>query len=494
MAASSAHAALYYWSGDQASGGSVSNPITGTWSSATTSNWYQDAAGTMPYGVGVNPASAATTQIQFGGAGGSSAYSVAGNSAITINNITFDDLSTVTDTLNFTLTGSTKLAMSTNGSIGAGFVQLGSANWVILNGGAANAPVRFNNSFSISGTGSGNITLGVPMANNGSSAINFSVNETGGATIVISGNNGSLAGSTKTFTLTNGTVDFQNSQALGNLASAVNLNGGTLESTTGTTLGTYTGGINFGSTFALGGSANWSLGAGGVNVPLNSTVTANAGGSSGTTIGGAMTGVGGITLASSSTGAITLTNAGDSYGGATTINGGTLFDNGDITASAVTVNSPGILAGNGTLGGAVAVGGLIAPGATSGTIGTLSELSGLSFAGSSAAFNADVNAAGQSDELAVTGNLDLGTGTTLNVNVLDSVSDGTYTIATYSGTLNGTFATANLPAGYSVNYGTGTNSTITLVVPEPASLGLVAIGALGLLHRKRGTKTSAARR
>ncbi|MGA2441382.1 MAG: hypothetical protein ABSH08_10505, partial [Tepidisphaeraceae bacterium] len=198
----SAQAALYYWSGDQASGGSVSNPISGTWSSSTTANWYQDAAGTTTWGVGVNPASSTSTQVQFGGASGSAAYTVSANSAVTINNIILDDLASVTDTLNFTLTGSAKLAMST-GTVGAGIVQSGSANWSILNGGAANAPIRFNNSASISGAGSGNIDLATPLANNGS-AVNFSINETGGSTITLPASNTSVGGSGKTFTLTNG--------------------------------------------------------------------------------------------------------------------------------------------------------------------------------------------------------------------------------------------------------------------------------------------------
>jgi hypothetical protein len=485
----SAQAAYYYWSGDQSSGGSVTNPITGTWPSSTTSNWYQDSAGTTPWGVGVSPASATTTQIQFGGAAGSSAYTVNAGAAITINNITLDDLASVTDTLNFTLTGSSKLAMSTNTSTSpstaAGFVQSGSANWNILNGGAANAPIRFNNSFTISGAGSGNIDLDVPLANNSSSSTyNFSINETGGSTITLPVSNTSMGGSGKSFTLTNGTVDFQNGLALGNAAMAVNLNGGTLQSSTGTTLSTYTGGINLGSAITFAGPVNWSLGAGAVSVAAASTITANTAGSSGTTIAGAITGAGGITLASGSTGAITFTNASDAYTGATTINGGTLFDNGDITASAVTINSPGILAGDGTLGLPVTNYGIIAPGASTGTA-DLSFVSGLGFSGSLADYNADVDAAGQSDDLTVTGNLNLGTGTTLNVNVLDSTSGGAYTIATYTGTLTGTFATTNLPAGYSINYGSGTDSAITLVVPEPASLSLLAIGAAVLIRRRR---------
>ncbi|MGA2440103.1 MAG: PEP-CTERM sorting domain-containing protein, partial [Tepidisphaeraceae bacterium] len=252
-----------------------------------------------------------------------------------------------------------------------------------------------------------------------------------------------------------------------------------------TTLSTYTGGISIGGDITFAGPVNWSLGAGAVTLSASHTITANTAGSSGTTIAGAVTGAGGITLAPASTGAITVTNSGDAYTGSTTISGGTLFDNGDITASPVTVASPGVLAGNGTLGGPVADGGLIAPGATSGTIANLSFVSGLSFNGSLAAYDADVNAAGQSDDLAVAGNLDLGTGTTLNVNVLDSTSGGIYTIATYTGSLTGTFAATNLPAGYSVDYGTGNDSAITLVIPEPTSLSLLAIAAAALIRRRR---------
>ena len=57
----------YYWSGDQASSGTVNSPINGSWSSGSTANWYQDPTGATTYGVGVNPASANTTSVFFGG-------------------------------------------------------------------------------------------------------------------------------------------------------------------------------------------------------------------------------------------------------------------------------------------------------------------------------------------------------------------------------------------------------------------------------------------
>jgi fibronectin-binding autotransporter adhesin len=224
-----------------------------------------------------------------------------------------------------------------------------------------------------------------------------------------------------------------------------------------------------GGTNNAAGSPIYSVGALGLNTTFAGMIQQNAG----------------LTVTG---GSLTLTNSADSYTGATTINGGTLFDNCNISASAVGFGTAAnsILGGNGTLGGVVTVanGGIIAPGATASSIGTLTASAGVTFTGATAAYDDDINAAGLSDLLATT-NLNLGTTSTLNVNVLDSTSGSPYTIATYSGTLTGTFATTNLPAGYSIDYGTGTNSSITLIVPEPASVGLLGIGSLALLHRRR---------
>lgn len=58
--------------------------------------------------------------------------------------------------------------------------------------------------------------------------------------------------------------------------------------------------------------------------------------------------------------------------------------------------------------------------------------------------------------------LNIATANTALTLVNPTLDDAVYVIATYTGTLTGTFATA-APAGYSWNYGTGTNSQITLV-------------------------------
>jgi hypothetical protein len=462
----------------------VANPASGNWNPSGTANWYQDPNDVTSWGSGVGPTSSDNTEIFLGGNSTHASYTATETTNPNINSIYFQGTNpNVVDTLAFQLAGSTHIAMGT-GTASPVMQMDGSTSWAITDPGGATAPLRFNNSPSVTGAGSGTLDIVAEMSNV-SGAENFTVNETGGATIILAAAN-LMGGSGKAFTLTNGTVDFQNTQGLGSTSDNISLNGGALESTTGLTLKTYSGGVTLGGAVTFSGGVNWSLGSNPVVVAAIRAITADTGGTTGATIGGPITGAaGGLTLTSASTGILTLTNAGDTYGGATTINGGTLLDNGDITASSVSVGASGTLGGNGTIGVAAQDGGTLAPGATSGTIGTLNFLGGLTMTGNSAAYDADVDNAGSSDLLAVTGNLDLGTGSTLNVNVLDSTSGLPYTIATYSGTLAGTFASLNLPAGYSVDYGTGSNSEITLIVPEPGSVAMLCVVGIGLMHRRR---------
>jgi autotransporter-associated beta strand protein len=185
------------------------------------------------------------------------------------------------------------------------------------------------------------------------------------------------------------------------------------------------------------------------------------------------------------TGSLALTNPGTSntYTGATTVSGGTLFNDSDITASATTSKAAGTIGGTGIFGALVTNAGTLAPGSAASTIGTLTMTAGLNDTGT---YLDDINAAGGTDLLAVTGNITLGAASILDVNVLNSASGNPYTIATYTGTLSGTFNSTSLPAGYSVNYGTGSNSSITIaIVPEPATLSLMAGLSAGLLMRRR---------
>jgi hypothetical protein len=86
---------------------------------------------------------------------------------------------------------------------------------------------------------------------------------------------------------------------------------------------------------------------------------------------------------------------------------------------------------------------------------------------------------GSLTSMSIAGNLVLSGSPTLVLS--GNLAPGTYTIASYGGTLNGTFSGLNLPAGDAINYGTGNNSAITLTaVPEPSTLALLVAGAIGL--------------
>lgn len=353
---------------------------------------------------------------------------------------------TITDNTSNTIFGSSKAQTFIGGSTGISANPFGSA------------------------TGSGTLSFNIGGGGTSDLSANFSTftgtfNLTGGGTTRAFINGGAFSGGTGMALDIESTATVQTILAPQTNSGGNTFNFGSLTSSTANTV------LNGGSA----GAITYSVGA------LNTDTTYAGTIGSGTTLGAALTKVG--------TGSLTLTNT-NAYTGATTVNAGALVINGSI-ASATTVNTGGTLAGTGSIANAVtASGGTISPGATaSNSIGTLSVTGNVAF-GASSTYLDEINAAGQSDLLAITGNLDLtGAGDTLNVSALDSTSGAPYTIASYTGTLTGTFANTNLPSGYTIDYGTGSNSVIMLVpssaVPEPASLGLFAFTAAGLGLRRR---------
>jgi len=207
-----------------------------------------------------------------------------------------------------------------------------------------------------------------------------------------------------------------------------------------------------------------------INQSLDSTYRGRFDGNLGLTKGG----VGTLTLGGSNT-----------YSGATIVSNGTLLVNGrHLGGGLYTVASGATLGGTGMISSALAslTGGIVAPG---NSIGTLTfngdaDLDGI--------LKIELNSSGlgSSDLLFVTGSLDI-TSATLDFDLLaGALDDEAYIFAQY-GVLVGTFSNiVDAPSGYTIDYAYGINQNqIALVIPEPATLSLVLLGAGALVARRR---------
>ena len=177
----------------------------------------------------------------------------------------------------------------------------------------------------------------------------------------------------------------------------------------------------------------------------------------------------------------------NAYFGTTTVAGGALVVNGTTTGQDdYQVQSGATLAGTGTLGllpsSALIVDadGTVAPGMDG--LGTLTVNGDVTISGTLALEISN----SLSDVLSVDELLTLDGTSVLDVTFLDQLEDSAV-IAQY-GSLLGQFSTLNLPSNYSIDYGTGTNSQITISlvpIPEPGSFALLAGGAMLLMVRRR---------
>jgi uncharacterized protein YhjY with autotransporter beta-barrel domain len=187
------------------------------------------------------------------------------------------------------------------------------------------------------------------------------------------------------------------------------------------------------------------------------------------TYAGIMSGAGSVTVQGG--GPVNFSGA-NTYTGATTVApGGRLIVNGSIT-SPVTVGSGGYLGGSGTIFGNVTNNGIVQPGDTFVTLninGTYTQNAGGTYAPS-------VNAAGQSDSIAVTGTANLaGALQAVPTSGGQYAKTTSYTILTATGAITGTFASATSTLPFlapSLTYGA---SSVTLTLTQAFAAG--GIGA-----------------
>jgi autotransporter-associated beta strand protein len=208
-----------------------------------------------------------------------------------------------------------------------------------------------------------------------------------------------------------------------------------------------------------------------VSTGTANTLTIGDGNASGSFSGAISNTNGELALVKVGSGIQTITGI-NSYTGPTTVRGGTLAVNSALDSATVTVGgatatgSPTLTGGGGTINGTLLVAaagggaaGTVNPG-SAGTVGSL-NVSETTIAGT---YACDVVSA-DADVLFVNGDLNL-TGATFALNTVTPVG-GTYTIATYSGTLSGTFTPSPaLPSGASLDYGTA--GEIRLILPAPS--------------------------
>ncbi len=266
-----------------------------------------------------------------------------------------------------------------------------------------NYPQAWNLGFTFTGTqnlnlGNGNIVLSAaPTVTTTAGALtiggaisgNFRLTKAGAGTLTISGASSSTAGTT----LNAGTININNTNALGTVAGTFIINGGTIDNTSAGAITTINYPMTWGGDFAFTGTQNLNFGTGAVAMSAARQVSINGGTLA---VGGIISG--GFRLTKSGAGILTLSGV-NTFTGGTTLNAGTL-----------NINSANAL---GTVAGTFIINGGSIDNTTAGSITTVNY---------PITWNADIAFTG-------TQNLNLGTGVvTMGASHQVTVTNNTLTV------------------------------------------------------------------
>lgn len=410
-------------------------------------------------------------------------------------------------------------------------LDLGARNINLTNNGTLLYAGGFNNNYTINGTtgavtsNSGNQPFvintyaGTTLTVNARVTSNFtSIQKAGEGTLVL-GANSQLGDATGPTVVQQGVLRLAHKDALGTTTTGTVVQGGAaLEISGGISdfaaepltingvgissngaLRNHSGSNTFAGAITIGASGariNANSGTsltltGGIATTLTQDVT--FGGAGNTTVStNAISGSG--ALVKDGAGTLTLSSA-NTYTNGTTVSAGKLLVNnasGSGTGSgAVTIGTNATLGGDGTIGGATTVSGALSPG---NSIGTLTVSNDVTWNGGNA-WVFELGAGNTSDRLNITGagsDFLKGSGTSFVFNFAGSTSTGTFVLVDWSGSTSfvaGNFSYTNLGGGnsgtFTINEDESQLEFTAVVVPEPTTLGLLAMGAVGLMRRRR---------